>query len=110
MMAKDEAQALFCVGELEKLLRAEIRGRGAGWSSFWRCSMAEFPTALSAVTAAKRAGCDRGEQCMGRPAKRYAVRIGLNLGEWSCAGRHFQRHGQCGGPGPAFWLIRVASR
>jgi adenylate cyclase len=83
MMAKDEAQALFCVGELEKLLRAEIPRAGGRLVKFLGDgSMAEFPTALSAVACSQSVlAAIEANNAWVDPAKRYAVRIGLNLGE-----------------------------
>ena len=83
MMAKDEAQALFCVGELEKLLRAEIPRAGGRLVKFLGDgSMAEFPTALSAVSCSQGLlAAIEANNAWVPPAKRYAVRIGLNLGE-----------------------------
>ena len=83
MMAKDEAQALFCVGELEKLLRAEIPRAGGRLVKFLGDgSMAEFPTALAAVTCSQSVlAAIEANNAWVPLEKRYAVRIGLNLGE-----------------------------
>lgn len=83
MMAKDEARALACVGELEKLLRAEIPRHGGRLVKFLGDgSMAEFPTALSAVTCSQNVlAAIEANNAWVAPANRYAVRIGLNLGE-----------------------------
>jgi len=83
MMAKNEAQALFCVGELEKLLRAEIPRAGGRLVKFLGDgSMAEFPTALSAVACSQSVlAAIEANNAWVPLEKRYAVRIGLNLGE-----------------------------
>ena len=83
MMAKDEARALACVGELEKLLRAEIPRYGGRLVKFLGDgSMAEFPTALASVTCSQSVlAAIEANNAWVAPANRYAVRIGLNLGE-----------------------------
>ena len=83
MMAKDEARALACVGELEKLLRAEIPRFGGRLVKFLGDgSMAEFPTALASVTCSQSVlAAIEANNAWVVPANRYAVRIGLNLGE-----------------------------
>ena len=83
MMAKDEERALACVGELEKLLRAEVPKFGGRLVKFLGDgSMAEFPTALSAVRCSQSVLQDVESNNAWVPAdKRYAVRIGLHLGE-----------------------------
>jgi len=83
MMSKDEARALACVGELEKLLRAEIPRFGGRLVKFLGDgSMAEFPTALAAVTCSQSVLASiEANNAWVAPANRYAVRIGLNLGE-----------------------------
>ncbi len=83
MMAKDEARALACVGELEKLLRAEIPRYGGRLVKFLGDgSMAEFPTALSSVTCSQSVlSAIEANNAWVAPANRYAVRIGLHLGE-----------------------------
>ena len=83
MMAKDEARALVCVGELEKLLRAEVPKFGGRLVKFLGDgSMAEFPTALSAVRCSQSVLQDVESNNAWVPAeKRYSVRIGLHLGE-----------------------------
>jgi adenylate cyclase len=83
MMAKDEARALACVGELEKLLRAEIPRYGGRLVKFLGDgSMAEFPTALASVTCSQSLlAAIEANNAWVAPANRYAVRIGLNLGE-----------------------------
>ena len=49
-MSKDEARALACVQELEKLLKLEVPRAGGRLVKFMGDgSMAEFPTALAAV-------------------------------------------------------------
>lgn len=83
MMAKDESRALVCVGELEKLLRAEVPKFGGRVVKFMGDgSMAEFPTALSAVRCSQAVleGVESNNAWV--PAEnRYSVRIGLHLGE-----------------------------
>jgi adenylate cyclase len=83
MMAKDEARALACVGELEKLLRVEVPRAGGRLVKFLGDgSMAEFPTALAAVRCSQNVleGIESNNAWV--PARdRYAVRIGLHLGE-----------------------------
>src|SRR6267154_6242837 len=83
MMAKDEARALFCVGELEKLLRAEIPRAGGRLVKFLGDgSMAEFPTALAAVHCSQNVLAVIESNNAWTPINdRYAVRIGLHLGE-----------------------------
>ncbi len=83
MMAKDEALALACVGALEKLLRAEIPKHGGRLVKFLGDgSMAEFPTALASVTCSQSLlSMIEANNAWVPPEKRYAVRIGLNLGE-----------------------------
>lgn len=83
MMSKDEARALACVGELEKLLRAEIPRFGGRLVKFLGDgSMAEFPTALSSVTCSQSVlSAIEANNAWVTPEKRYAVRIGLHLGE-----------------------------
>ena len=83
MMAKDEERALACVGELEKLLRAEVPKFGGRLVKFLGDgSMAEFPTALSAVRCSQSVLQDVESNNAWVPAeKRYSVRIGLHLGE-----------------------------
>jgi len=83
MMAKDEERALACVGELEKLLRAEVPKFGGRLVKFLGDgSMAEFPTALSAVRCSLSVLQDVESNNAWVPAeKRYSVRIGLHLGE-----------------------------
>lgn len=83
MMSKDEARALACVGELEKLLRAEIPRYGGRLVKFLGDgSMAEFPTALSSVTCSQSVlAAIEANNAWVAPENRYAVRIGLHLGE-----------------------------
>ncbi|HKB56588.1 MAG TPA: adenylate/guanylate cyclase domain-containing protein [Lacunisphaera sp.] len=83
MMSKDEARALACVGELEKLLRAEVPRAGGRLVKFLGDgSMAEFPTALSAVRCSQSVLSAVESNNAWVPAeKRYSVRIGLHLGE-----------------------------
>lgn len=83
MMARDESRALVCVGELEKLLRAEVPKFGGRLVKFLGDgSMAEFPTALSAVRCSQSVLQDVESNNSWVPAeKRYSVRIGLHLGE-----------------------------
>ncbi|MFZ5495708.1 MAG: adenylate/guanylate cyclase domain-containing protein [Verrucomicrobiota bacterium] len=83
MMSKDEARALACVGELEKLLRAEIpRGGGRLVKFLGDGSMAEFPTGLAAVTCSLNIlAAIEANNAWVPPEKRYSVRIGLNMGE-----------------------------
>jgi adenylate cyclase len=83
MMARDEERALTCVGELEKLLRAEVPKFGGRLVKFLGDgSMAEFPTALSAVRCSQSVLQDIESNNAWVPAeKRYSVRIGLHLGE-----------------------------
>ena len=83
MMAGDEERALACVGELEKLLRAEVPKFGGRVVKFLGDgSMMEFPTALAAVRASQSILQDVESNNAWVPAeKRYSVRIGLHLGE-----------------------------
>jgi len=83
MMARDEERALVCVGELEKLLRAEVPKFGGRLVKFLGDgSMAEFPTALSAVRCSQSVLLDVESNNSWVPSeKRYSVRIGLHLGE-----------------------------
>ena len=83
MMAKDEGRALVCVGELEKLLRAEVPKFGGRVVKFMGDgSMAEFPTALSAVRCSQSVLEEVASNNAWVPeANRYSVRIGLHLGE-----------------------------
>lgn len=83
MMANDEERALACVAELEKLLRAEVPKFGGRVVKFLGDgSMAEFPTALSAVRCSQSILQDVESNNAWVPAeKRYGVRIGLHLGE-----------------------------
>jgi class 3 adenylate cyclase len=83
MMSKDEARALACVGELEKLLRAEIPRFGGRLVKFLGDgSMAEFPTALAAVSCSQSVLASiEANNAWVAPENRYAVRIGLHLGE-----------------------------
>ena len=83
MMAKDEERALACVGELEKLLRAEVPKFGGRLVKFLGDgSMAEFPTALSAVRCSQSVLQDvESNNAWVTAEKRYSVRIGLHLGE-----------------------------
>ena len=83
MMSKDEARALACVGELEKLLRAEIPRYGGRLVKFLGDgSMAEFPTALASVTCSQSVlSSIEANNAWVTPENRYAVRIGLHLGE-----------------------------
>ena len=83
MMSKDEARALACVGELEKLLRAEIPRYGGRLVKFLGDgSMAEFPTALASVTCSQSVlSTIEANNAWIAPENRYAVRIGLHLGE-----------------------------
>jgi class 3 adenylate cyclase len=83
MMSKDEARALACVGELEKLLRAEVPKFGGRLVKFLGDgSMAEFPTALAAVRCSQSVLASVESNNAWVPAaNRYAVRIGLHLGE-----------------------------
>jgi adenylate cyclase len=83
MMSKDEARALACVGELEKLLRAEVPRFGGRLVKFLGDgSMAEFPTALAAVRCSQSvlSAVESNNAWVPAP-NRYAVRIGLHLGE-----------------------------
>ncbi len=83
MMSKDEERALVCVGELEKLLRAEVPKFGGRVVKFMGDgSMAEFPTALSAVRCSQSVleGVESNNAWV-PAANRYSVRIGLHLGE-----------------------------
>ncbi|MEI6105490.1 MAG: adenylate/guanylate cyclase domain-containing protein [Opitutae bacterium] len=83
LMSKDEARALACVGELEKLLRIEIPRAGGRLVKFLGDgSMAEFPTALAAVHCSINVlAVIEANNAWTPPANRYAVRIGLHLGE-----------------------------
>lgn len=83
LMAKDEARALACVGELEKLLRIEIPRAGGRLVKFLGDgSMAEFPTALSAVHCSINVlAVIEANNAWTPVPNRYAVRIGLHLGE-----------------------------
>lgn len=83
MMAGDEERALACVGELEKLLRAEVPKFGGRVVKFLGDgSMAEFPTALAAVRCSQSVLQDVESNNAWVPVeKRYSVRIGLHLGE-----------------------------
>ncbi len=83
MMSKDEARALACVGELEKLLRAEVPKFGGRLVKFLGDgSMAEFPTALAAVRCSQSVLAAVESNNAWVPVQnRYAVRIGLHLGE-----------------------------
>lgn len=83
MMARDEGRALACVGELEKLLRAEVPKFGGRLVKFLGDgSMAEFPTALSAVRCSQSVLTEvQSNNAWVPEAKRYSVRIGLHLGE-----------------------------
>lgn len=83
MMAKDEARALACVGELEKLLRAEIPKYGGRLVKFLGDgSMAEFPTALAAVNCSMNVlAAIEANNAWVPLENRYSVRIGLHLGE-----------------------------
>lgn len=83
MMSRDETRALVCVGELEKLLRAEVPKFGGRVVKFMGDgSMAEFPTALSAVRCSQSVLEGVGSNNAWVPApQRYNVRIGLHLGE-----------------------------
>jgi class 3 adenylate cyclase len=83
MMANDEERALACVGELEKLLRAEVPKFGGRVVKFLGDgSMMEFPTALAAVRCSQSVLQDVESNNAWVPeAKRYSVRIGLHLGE-----------------------------
>jgi adenylate cyclase len=83
LMSKDEARALACVGELEKLLRAEIPRAGGRLVKFLGDgSMAEFPTALAAVQCSQSIlSAIESNNAWVPPPDRYAVRIGLHLGE-----------------------------
>lgn len=83
MMSKDEARALACVGELEKLLRAEIPKYGGRLVKFLGDgSMAEFPTALAAVNCSLNVlAAIEANNAWVAPENRYNVRIGLHLGE-----------------------------
>lgn len=83
MMAKDEGRALACVGELEKLLRAEVPKFGGRVVKFMGDgSMAEFPTALSSVRCSQSVlEAVESNNAWVPAAQRYGVRIGLHLGE-----------------------------
>lgn len=83
LMSKDEARALACVGELEKLLRAEIPRAGGRLVKFLGDgSMAEFPTALASVQCSQSVlAAIESNNAWVTPNDRYAVRIGLHLGE-----------------------------
>ena len=83
MMAKDESRALACVGELEKLLRAEVPKFGGRVVKFMGDgSMAEFPTALSSVRCSQSVlEAVESNNAWVPAAQRYGVRIGLHLGE-----------------------------
>ena len=83
MMSKDEARALACVGELEKLLRAEVPRHGGRLVKFLGDgSMAEFPTALASVRCSQSVLAAVESNNAWVPVNhRYAVRIGLHLGE-----------------------------
>lgn len=83
LMSKDEARALACVGELEKLLRVEIPRAGGRLVKFLGDgSMAEFPTALAAVHCSQNVlAAIEAKNAWVAPVNRYAVRIGLHLGE-----------------------------
>ncbi|MDI1336234.1 MAG: adenylate/guanylate cyclase domain-containing protein [Lacunisphaera sp.] len=83
MMSKDEGRALACVGELEKLLRAEVPKFGGRVVKFMGDgSMAEFPTALSSVRCSQSIlEAVESNNAWVPAAQRYGVRIGLHLGE-----------------------------
>lgn len=83
LMSKDEARALACVQELEKLLRVEVPRAGGRLVKFMGDgSMAEFPTALAAVYCSQNVlNSIESNYAWVDPTHRYAVRIGLHLGE-----------------------------
>jgi hypothetical protein len=83
MMAQDEARAVRHVRALEAILNTEIPAAGGRLVKFMGDgSMAEFPSALSAVNCARSIlRAIAAGYATDNPSDRYQVRIGLHLGE-----------------------------
>lgn len=83
LMARDEKQALSCVKALEEILRAEIASAGGRLVKLLGDgSLAEFPTALSAVACSRKILERIASRNASRPAaERFEARVGLHLGE-----------------------------
>lgn len=83
LMSRDEAKALSCVKRLEDILRAEIpKSGGRLVKLLGDGSLAEFSTAASAVSCARKILAVIASANASRPIEeRFAVRIGLHLGD-----------------------------
>jgi class 3 adenylate cyclase len=82
MMARNESMALGHVRHLEKILRAEVPSHGGRLVKFLGDgTMAEFPTAVSAVLCAKAILARIEDVESKQAAPDLKVRIGLHLGE-----------------------------
>jgi hypothetical protein len=82
-MSRDETIALQCLQKLEEIIRSNVADNGGRLIKFMGDgSMAEFPTALAAVSCAQRALSEITKHNSELPEiKRFHVRIGIHLGD-----------------------------
>ncbi|MEK7766319.1 MAG: adenylate/guanylate cyclase domain-containing protein [bacterium] len=82
-MSKNEKTALGRVTELERILRAEVPAFGGRIVKFLGDgTMAEFPTAIAAVSCAQRILAHvREHNAAAHAGERFQVRIGIHLGD-----------------------------
>jgi class 3 adenylate cyclase len=83
LMAKSESNALKCVKKLEEILKSNVPQAGGRLVKFLGDgSMAEFPTALAAVSCAQKVLDEIVKHNTSLPeAERLNVRIGIHLGD-----------------------------
>jgi len=83
LMYKNESKALKCVKKFEEIFRSNVPQVGGKLIKFLGDgSMAEFPTALAAVTCARKVLDELAKHNAGvEEAERFNIRIGIHLGE-----------------------------
>ncbi|MCI0454128.1 MAG: adenylate/guanylate cyclase domain-containing protein [Candidatus Dadabacteria bacterium] len=83
LMSKSESNALKCIKKLEEILKSNVPNAGGRLVKFLGDgSMAEFPTALSAVSCAKKVLDEIAKLNAELPeTERFNVRIGIHLGD-----------------------------
>jgi len=83
LMGSDEAKTLRFIHELEAILREEIEtGRGRLVKLMGDGSMAEFPSAISAVETAERIQLRIKERNADKPpSEQFHLRAGIHLGD-----------------------------
>jgi class 3 adenylate cyclase len=83
LMSKNESKALSCVKKFEEFLKSNVPQVGGNLIKFLGDgSMAEFQTALAAVTCARKVLDEIAKHNAGLDeAERFNIRIGIHLGE-----------------------------